>query len=334
MMCCYYPTTTVAIDDDTDFLRILTQHLGIIDCIPYSSPKKVINALASQNPFQRIQSRILKKNTTAELSESPEEHTVLFNMRGLHEEIYNQDRFRDVSVLIVDYYMEGISGIDVCEALSNHPAKKILLTGSADKEKVAIEAFNKGIIDRFISKSDANFPTRLKQAIAVLKDAYFRDLSSNLLPHIATMPMNLYQYPSYINFMRNIQEQFDAIEYFMLDTIGTSLMLDTEGKPTWLILKHESDMNNYEKLAQDQEAPQYYIDGIAKRTLIPFFFSEEDYQQPISEWKRFFYPAQVLPGKNDYYYAICNEDRGNHISKDEIISYASYCKLLKVNYEI
>jgi CheY-like chemotaxis protein len=326
MMCCYYPTTTVAIDDDIDFLTVLTQHLGIADCLPYSSPRKAIAELDPQTPFQRIQSRIMKTGLRPEDNSSPDDHAVFFNMRGLHEEIYNKDRFHDVSVLIVDYQMDGMSGLEVCQALSNHPAKKILLTGGINKETLVIEAFNKGIIHRFINKSDANFPNKLKHAITVLKDAYFRDLSSTLLPHITTMPMTLYQNPIYINFIKNRQEQFNAVECYMIDTIGTSLMIDAHGEPIWLIIKHEADMDAHEKLAYDQEAHDHLIQGIANRSLMPFFFSDEAYQKSASEWGRFFYPCQDLPSIKNYYYAICRGHQANHLYKDKIISYTSHCQ--------
>ena len=158
----------------------------------------------------------------------------------------------------------------------------------------------------------------------MLKSAYFHDLSSTLLPHITTMPMSLIQQPSYINFMRNLQDQFDAVEFYILDSIGSTIMLDTHGEPAWFILKHESDMHSYEKLAHDQEAPAHLIQGITDRSLMPFFFSDEDYQQPVSEWERYFYPTQSLPGTKNYYYSTYKGYRGNHICKDEISSYSSY----------
>jgi hypothetical protein len=52
MMYCYYPTTTVAIDDDAEFLKTITQHVGIADCISYSSPNKALEFLKDQNAFQ------------------------------------------------------------------------------------------------------------------------------------------------------------------------------------------------------------------------------------------------------------------------------------------
>jgi len=320
-MCCYYPTTTVAIDDDTDFLGILTQHLGITDCIPYSSPKKAIATLRSQRPFKRIQSRVLKATTAHENNKSPEDHAVRFNLHGLHEEIYNKDRFQDVSVIIVDYHMGDVSGIDVCEALTNHPAKKILLTGGTDKETIAIEAFNKGIIHRFINKSDVNFPIKLKQAISVLKEAYFRDLSSSVLPKSVDF------HPSLVNFSRSIQDQHEAIEYYMLDPLGSTLMLDASGEAAWIVIEHKSDMMNLEVLANDQEAPGHLIQDIANGSIMPFFFSENDYQTDASEWEKICYPAQALPGVKDYYYATWKGHK-NHIDQSKIVSYNS-TKIIK-----
>jgi len=66
MMCCYYPTTTVAIDDDSQFLEILTQHSGISNCIGYTNPESIITSLNLQKPFQRMQSRLLKTITPPE----------------------------------------------------------------------------------------------------------------------------------------------------------------------------------------------------------------------------------------------------------------------------
>src|SRR5206468_8133381 len=103
-------------------------------------------------------------------------------------EIYSSARFRDVSVVIIDYHMQEINGIDVCKELINHPSKKILLTGSPDKDKIAIDSFNSGIIHRFINKADPDFLPQLKQAIAQLKETYFRDLSIKILPNISEVP--------------------------------------------------------------------------------------------------------------------------------------------------
>jgi hypothetical protein len=77
-------------------------------------------------------------------------------------------------------------------------------------------------------------------------------------------------------------------------------------------------------LARDQEASEQLIQGIINRSLIPFFFSEEDYQHPASEWEKFFYPCQALPSITDYYYAIYEDHDGKHIINNEIYSYTTH----------
>lgn len=320
-MYCYFPTQTVVIDDDVDFLTTVTQHSGIADCIPYSQPDKAIAALRQHNAFQRIRSRILKTTDATEYT-TPEDYAVVVNMKGLHEEIYSPDRFQDVSVIVVDYYMDDLCGLDVCEALANHPAKKILLTGGADKEKLAIEAFNRGIIHRFISKSDPNFPNQLSQAITILKEAYFRDLTSSLIPYTtASTHANILQNPAYINFIRNIQTQFNAVEYYLLDTAGSCVFLDMKGMPIWLVVKHESELKDFEDIAKDQEASVALIEKLANREVIPFFFTENDYQSSVKEWGACAYPANALPGVNGYHYTIIEGHVRNNLNFDKIASY-------------
>lgn len=325
MMCCYYPTTAVAIDDDVDFLRVMTQHLGIEDCSLYSSANKAIEFLKNQQPFKRIQSRILNSGVAPEsIKLNPEDQAFLLNIRALHNEIYSEDRFKDVSVLIVDYHMKELNGIEVCEALSNHPAKKILLTGGDDKEKVAIEAFNKGVIHRFISKSDSNFPNLLKQAILMLKESYFRDLTSTLLPYTAA---NVLNHPSYINFTRKLQYQFSAIEHYQLDFTGSSILLDAAGTPTWFIVNQDSEINNFKNLALNQDADSKVLQTLTSREKIPFFFSDADFQEPVSEWDKCLYPAQPFPGINDYYYSIHTGHIRDNLFQDKIISYKAFSRV-------
>lgn len=322
MMCCYYPTTTVAIDDDIDFLTVITQHLGIADCISYSSPSKAIESLKNKNPLNRIYPRLSASSViSGDINTTIEDYSYNINLHRLHEEIYSNDRFHDPSILIVDYHMDEVCGIDLCETLLNHPAKKILLTGSSDKEKIAIDAFNKGIINRFINKSDPNFPIQLKQAVTILKEAYFRDFSAKLLPCIPDKNGMLLQNPTYINFVKNLQDQFNIVEYYLLDTLGSILFFDENGNPLWLIIKHETEINNYLNIAKDQDAKHTLIDALTNRKMIPFFFSNEDFQLTVFDWDNHLYPAHVLAGVNEYYYALIKGHIRNNLNREKITPY-------------
>lgn len=225
--------------------------------------------------------------TPDDINTMPDDYALLINMRGLHEEIYSKTRFNDVSVIIVDYYMNDMSGIELCESLAKHPAKKILLTGGRDKEKIAIEAFNKGIIHRFINKSDPNFSSQLKQAVTALKEAYFRDLSCSLLPYISTSNTDVLQNPAYVNFVKSLQDQFNIVEYYLLDRSGSAIFLNAEAKPLWFVVKHESEINNYKAIALEQDMDRDFIRMLETFEKILFFFLDEDHQHPVSEWEQF-----------------------------------------------
>ena len=325
MMCCSYPTTTVIIDDDSAFLKIIEQHIGLLDLKTFSSPNLAIEHLNTQNPTTRLLHRIIKNDQTfINYTSSPDDQFVQYNLKGLLQEIYNPNRFNDVSVIVIDYCMDEMSGIAVCEALANHPAKKILLTGSADMELTAIDAFNKGIIDRFVSKSDPLFASKIQQSIATCKEDYFRDLSETLTPYLSSLSHSLYQHPTLINFTRNIYNELNIIEHYLIDAAGTRLMLDADGNASWIIIKHEADMQNIETIAHDQDAPPSLIHGIKNRILIPFFLSDDDFHQPVTEWERFSYEGKSLPFAKDYYYAIYSCNQSNHIIHENIVSYNSF----------
>jgi len=308
MLCCYHPTTTVAIDDDVNFLNVLTEHSGVADCIGYQCPHKAIDALQNKNPFESILSRVLIND---------HDMVCKTNIHQLHEEIYSEKRFNAVSVIIVDYYMDAMNGIDVCEKLAHHPAKKILLTGGNDKEKIAVEAFNKGIIHQFVNKADPKFPILLKQKIKQLQIAYFKDLTTQLLPS-NHMINSVIENPNYQKIFQHIQSSIK--EYYLLDNFGSYLFLAENGKPTWLVIKHKSDIDDFVNLTLHQDGEHAWIKILSHYKKIPFFFTEEDFQQPVEVWHEYLHPANPIKGLNDYYYAVIDGHVKNNINHKNLIS--------------
>ncbi len=321
MICCYYPTTVVAIDDDSSFLQNITSLLSSTNCISFESPNRALIFLQNPTSHQRIQSRILKTTITPEdVGTTSDDYAVLFNTRELHKEIYSDQRLHDVSVIIVDYYMDETNGMEICEKLISHPAKKILLTGGVEMDKVAINAFNKGIIHSFINKGDPHFAEQLKQSIAILQDSYFHDLSLKLLPHILDQELrSVLLNPAYINLHYNLKNKLQTIEYYLLDTIGSCLFLNASGEPSWFIVKSESEIKNYAKIALEQDADDVASD-LQSISKIPFFFTENDYQHPAADWNNFLHPAQHFPGIKGYYYTVINGNVRNILDNDKIIS--------------
>jgi len=323
MLCCYHPTSVFAIDDNHEFLTALSQHLSLPNLSCFSSPSKALALLQPQNPFSEIQSTLITTtrshyNDTDDVSE---QEAIIVNLRKLHHIINDANRFDTVSVILIDYHMDKINGIDICQQLTKHPAKKILLTGGQDKEKIAIEAFNNGIIHRFINKSDPNFTTHLKYTIALLKEAYFRDLTNAIIPDSHPI-MKLLRNASYHNFCRNLHAQVNADEYYLLDNSG-SILYFTNNEPTWLIIRSIEELENYANIASETENGDGIAEKIRNRKSIPFFFTENDFNTTVCKWETYMHKAHPLPGVKGYYYSIINGDTHGYLDRTQMITRSS-----------
>lgn len=317
MICCYYPTNIVVIDDDQNFLNSLKIHFSE-NCILYNSPLDALSRLKKQSQFERIKKRLQKSGLFQDENLPNETLNLTINLKKLHEEIYSQDRFNDVSVVIVDYYMEEMSGIDLCQKLDKFPAKKILLTGGKDKEKVAIDAFNQGVIDRFINKHDPNFPTLLEQTIKVLKSSYFQELTKYLLADLSIVNPYL-QHPCYNNFVHQIKEKLQPNEFYLLDMAGSFLLFDSQGLPYWLIIKTDKELNGYVEIASDN-GNKKISQLLATHKCFPFFFTEDDLEKGSDSWGEYLYKAEKVPGLTNHYYTLIEGHIRNNLNRDAIIS--------------
>jgi CheY-like chemotaxis protein len=109
------------------------------------------NILLFTNPDSAMQ-RIKNSNenilqcTTIEDSNNLDinSNSITKNINMVHM-IYEPSRFNNIAVLVVDYSMPTINGIEFCKQLGDKHVYKILLTAEADSD-IAINAFNDGII--------------------------------------------------------------------------------------------------------------------------------------------------------------------------------------------
>lgn len=87
----------------------------------------------------------------------------------LHYWARTPERHALTHVCVVDFSMPGMDGLQALSELTAWPGARILLTGQAD-ERVAVGAFNRGLIDRYIPKQDPDVAALLTEAIETLRD--------------------------------------------------------------------------------------------------------------------------------------------------------------------
>src|SRR3990167_1596496 len=178
-----YPTTIAWIDDDDLFLRAATKTFGSARTIKcFNNPLECLHFFKGYQPF--LSKQAFFNGCTDHESYDLNEHLPIdLNTKLLSTISLKPERHEEISLLIVDFHMPQMDGLSLCRQLQGLPIKKILLTGEVDHPK-AVEAFNEGIIDRFIRKDSPQLIHEIQQHIKTLSQQFFNDYSRGLLSHL------------------------------------------------------------------------------------------------------------------------------------------------------
>ncbi|MGA2655678.1 MAG: response regulator, partial [Gammaproteobacteria bacterium] len=140
---CYFPTQTLILDDNPRFLESMNVALSANHIVKsFKTPIDLIDYVTQTEsvPFSQ---HCLHRPEEAQIN-----HRIIdVDVDAIQKEVYNPKRFFENTVLVVDYAMPSMHGLDVCKELRHFPIKKIMLTGEAD-DTIAVEAFNQGLIHK------------------------------------------------------------------------------------------------------------------------------------------------------------------------------------------
>lgn len=303
----YYQTTKVLVDDDQLLLDALK-----LEC-EKSHPIKTFNsAQKAKNFFNNYQSPLskyhfLEGNTDDDFYADARHTPVDFDVTKIVRIANDTDKRNDISVMVVDYSMPNLNGLELSEAIKNLPLMKVLLTGRATYNE-AIDGFNKGLIDRFIQKGKLDMSELLAECLINLSLEYFRKQTAALLSHLeAARPLPLSD-KAYINFFKEYCKKNAIIEFYLADKEGSMLCVD-ENKKEYIVAIHtdyslDKWLDVYaEDLTTEQESK------IRSRLEIPYFSHENEFSNlSLSERKKFFYPAKIIMGNQSYYYHIIEKE--------------------------
>lgn len=322
---CYFPTTAVFVDDSKDFLMNLS--LQFDDHLAYrlyESPQEALAVLSKEKGYQsRLNGRCFSEYTDAIVCPITN-RTINVNFDAIHQEVYNPDRFGEISVLFVDYSMPGMNGLELCKALENSPMKKVLLTGQAD-EKMAVQAFNEGIIDQFILKNDPDVINIMNNTIRALQQRYFQEISEMTVQALAVDSPTFLKDPASSSFFKQFCQQHGIVEYYLTESTGSFLLLDLNGKPSILLIKTAEDLQMLRELAADNDAPAEVLKQLEQGTHIPYSPKSEGYSIIENiDWVNDMVPVKQLQAHDTYYYAWIEQPDLSDLNFDKVISYSAY----------
>lgn len=295
--CCYHPVTVVFLDDEANFLEALTAHFPMpgVDISSFTDPAVAISKVLLKNQDVTLLSPHYQE------AETPNECVMGIKISEIHQLIYQHARFKSVAVVVVDYNMPTMTGIKFCEQVKDVPILKIMLTAEQDKS-IVIDAFNAGVINKFIPKHAKNLKQDLMVAIEQLKEEYFFMLSKMCLDSLEPSVSKLLNQENFLKIFTQVMSQAKAVEYYLMDNQGSFLFLDAYGKPTWLFVKNEQEFQQDVEMLKGLEAPASLRGPVENREKMLILLSKEDHHKSVLEWDQYLFSATQLDEK--HYYAI------------------------------
>lgn len=320
IFCCYTPSQVVCVDDNPVFLGNFKANCPSMAHVTFDHSFEALRYLKANAMDQAV-----KRWVSAADDQNNNQAITQIDLRDIHHDVYNPARFREISVLFIDYEMPGLKGLEICEALKDTPMKKVLLTAEASAD-LAVEAFNKKLIDQFIPKKDLK-KINLEQLVRQLQHAYFTEKSQHVIDamaHIAE-PLVFLTDPVFLDFFAALREQYQIVEYYLLDNQGSFLMLDRRGNPFWLVVKDDQAMQELTEFAEIQEAPSHIYNALKTRASVPFFYSDQDFAAATTDWSQYMHSAKEIFGNKQYYFAVVAQSAAQYdLRCHDIVSYQTF----------
>lgn len=322
---CFHPTTVLLVDDNLNALKALELSLSRNFLITtLNDPNEVIALLNknwAQDPFTR-------RCISAKLSITDTSPSIDCNVSAIQQELLNQNRFKQVAVVVTDYAMPELNGLELCKKIPAGPEheariRRIMLTGEAEND-LAIEAFHNGYIEAFFKKNDAELKEELEEKIKTMQREYFEDNSVGIVYSLLQDPQNKTRClidPAFTNLMNTIVHENNICEYYLIDKQGSFLLLDANANMKWLIARNQIGTEQSIKLLEQYGATSEIIELIRNQQKLLFVPDESLLDKNnLIDWNEFLHPVTKLNGEEEYSYSLVSKLPNYTINPEKITS--------------
>jgi len=256
------PKRVVYVDDQGSFLDILRKTMPkrlsreFID-----QPDAALQALSQETTYWRGVESLLSRAHEARSDGEGE--------APLYVKLYFQDwrRFHLTGVLIVDYAMPGLNGVELLKRLDNCPARRVLLTGEADAE-VAVKAFNSGLIQKFIPKSTPNLFKEISSCSEEMHLSVCEHMGHLMRSTLRTDQIELLHEPAVVRGLQSKIEELNWIEYVVVGQPFGLLGMAHTGPLQWMQLETPDSMRQLAEAAEELNYPPVDVEAIRECTAL------------------------------------------------------------------
>ena len=248
--------------------------------------------------------------------------SISLHLDGIRELAFNPQRFSEIPMIIVDYAMPEMNGLEFCQKIENSPCNKIMLTGVADLD-IAVDGFNKGVIDQFIIKnSQSDFVRQLELIVSEFRWKYFQQLSQPLLDQLALQKNCCLFEPNYKELLQQLCSELQIVKFYLLDRSGSLVLLDAAGQASWLLVKTATELDELMDIARTTDGtPPHILQALEQQQKAPYFYTESDHSTVVQAWERLLHPITKLPGENEFYYTLVQNPEQYGFEQQRVIPY-------------
>ena len=291
----YFPFTVLFVDDNAQLLKVFTDSL----CSKYNV-RGVESALEGLSIINDQALNLLTEVTNQANIKLVEDMHGFYNISFAFDKLLalanDREKNAKVGIVVVDYQMPNMNGIQLCDAITNKITKKVLLTGEYDLSR-AVTALNNKQIDCFIRKGEKDTMKDLAFFVAQLKDKYFEDLTKCISTAVIMDKWKFLKDPQYIEFFNNIIDKHKIREYYFIDNNGNFLLINDKSEKSVLVRYDNESLDEFCNFFGGESKISELINAVKKRELIPYFgLNTDPMSVDLSNWDKCFYKANEHDG--------------------------------------
>ena len=315
----YYPTTVVFVDDNPHYLASIGATLA-----PQGAYRLFVSPDDALAFLRGRPGASVTDHCVSVFGDNPEpvtDHVIRFDLRAIARTLFYPSRFDEVSEVVVNYAMPGINGVEFCRRLADLPVKKLLFTGTADA-RVAVDAFNEGGIDGFLTKAEGARIDLLNDRVERLRRDYFADLSRFVDQALTYDSLEFTRSPVFVELLERLREEHGIVEYYVSNEPPGLVLVDHAGRISLLAVQSDEQMEAIRAMAVEMRVAKPLVVSMAARKRMPvFWWGERANEGDPWAWKRHLFPAQPLEG--GYFYALV-EGVEQRVSDEPLLSFDAY----------
>lgn len=238
------------------------------------------------------------------LSLSFSDQFVKLDLHQIYRTVFDRNRFLFPAVIVVDYAMPNMNGIEFCEAIDDLPCKKILFSREASQD-IAIDALKRGLIDHYLKKNERHSLDRLEVIIAELEIEFFQERSKALKELLVTNEHRfLFDESMYLVVEGLVVEHAYTEHYLFPDPPGL-VLVDNEGKAKLLVVYSREGLMAHLQVVRHLDGPADLIEALVQEQVVPFFWKTGGaYTKEVTDWREFCLPANLCAGDDDFFWAV------------------------------